>query len=359
MDRFAKRPAEDRRAFFAEAAARRDLAEIIVEKDFWVCWTMRRLFGAEELAGILTFKGGTSLSKAYGIIKRFSEDIDLTITRSAPILRDVPHLMEEGISSNERQRRGKALSRAAQAFVETVVLPALDRAVTMALDTGEGWTLELDPDDKDGQTILFNYPATTGYGFDYGNNYGGSGGTGYVKPRIKLEFGARGDPEPFKPIEIQPYVAEDFPDELPHAATVVATLAIERTFWEKVTILHALHHSGKFRPGLSRHYYDVFMLDAAGMTARAIAERSLLEQVVRNKRLMFADAKASYETAVLGSLRLSVPEAMRGELAADYAAMAEMFMEPPPGLDELVERIAAIEAVLNAPPEEVREEGRT
>lgn len=338
MDRFARLPAKDRRAVFAEAATRRDLAEIIVEKDFWVCWTLRQLFNVDELAGVLTFKGGTSLSKAYGIIKRFSEDIDLTINRSAPILSDVPPAMEEGISGNERQRRGKALGSAAQAFVETVVLPALQRTITEALGTGHGWSLEPDPDDKEGQTVLFNYPTTSSGGV----------GTGYVKPRIKLEFGARGDPEPFEPIEIQPFVAEEFPEELPDAATAVPTLAIERTYWEKATILHALHHSGKFRLGLSRHYYDVFMLDAAGITARAIAERGLLDQVVHNKRLMFADAKASYETAVLGSLRLGVTDTMRSDLAADYAAMAEMFMEEPPSLAELVDRISEIEAKLNA-----------
>lgn len=347
MDRFAALPAEERRAFFAEAAARRDLAEIIVEKDFWVCWTLRRLFGIEELADVLTFKGGTSLSKAYGIIKRFSEDIDLTISRSARLLADVPPPMEDGISGNERQRRGKALGSAAQAFVETIVLPELQRAISTALATEAGWSLEIDPEDQDRQTVLFNYPATSGCGFAYGENYGG-GGTGYVKPRIKLEFGARGEPEPFEPSEICPYVADDFPDDLPDAVTKVPTLALERTFWEKATILHALHHSGKLRPGLSRHYYDVFMLDAAGVVVRALAQRELLGQVVHNKSLMFADAKASYGTAVLGSLRLSVPETMRGGLEADYAAMAEMFMEAPPTFAELMNQISAIEASLNA-----------
>ena len=177
-------------------------------------------------------------------------------------------------------------------------------------------------------------------------SYGGR--TGYVQPRIKLEFGARGDPEPFEQRDILPYVAEDFPGEVPDAVTAVPTLALERTYWEKATILHALHHSGKLRPGLSRHFYDVFMLDAAGVTERALTERELLEQVVRNKSLLFADAKASYGTAQLGTLRLSVTEAMRKELAVDYAAMAEMFMEEPPAFEELVSRLADIEGRINA-----------
>ncbi|MBB6192735.1 hypothetical protein FHS51_002988 [Sphingobium wenxiniae] len=346
MDEFARRPAEDRRAFFAEAAARRDLTPLIVEKDFWVCWTLRRLMGVPELAKVLTFKGGTSLSKAFGIIKRFSEDIDLTINRAAPLLGEVASPMASDISGKERERRATALGAAAQEWVGTILLPALAQAIAEALDTRDGWSIETDPEDKDRQTVLFNYPASSGYGFDYGNAYGGR--TGYVQPRIKLEFGARGDPEPFELRDILPYVAEDFPDEVPDAVTAVPTLALERTYWEKATILHALHHSGKLRPGLSRHFYDVFMLDAAGITERALAERVLLEHVVRNKSLLFADSKASYGTAQLGTLRLSVTDAMREELAADYAAMAEMFMEEPPAFEELVSRLGDIERRINA-----------
>ena len=114
MDEFARRPADDRRAFFAEAAARRDLTPLIVEKDFWVCWTLRRLMSVPEMAKVLTFKGGTSLSKAFGIIKRFSEDIDLTINRAAPLLGEVASPMANDISGKERERRGKALGAAAQ-----------------------------------------------------------------------------------------------------------------------------------------------------------------------------------------------------------------------------------------------------
>ena len=345
MDEFARRPVDERRAFFAEAAARRDLTPLIVEKDFWVCWTLRRLMGVPELAGVLTFKGGTSLSKAFGIIKRFSEDIDLTINRAAPLLSEVASPMAGDISGKERERRGKALSAAAQEWVATILLPTLAQAIEEALGTSEGWSIEADPDDRDLQTVLFNYPASSGYGLDYGTNYGGH--TGYVQPRIKLEFGARGDPEPVEQRDILPYVAEDFPGEVPDASTTVPTLALERTYWEKATILHALHHSGKLRPGLSRHYYDVFMLDAAGITERALAERDLLEQVVRNKTLLFADAKASYGTAQLGTLRLAVTDAMHDELAADYAAMTEMFMEEPPTFEELVSRLADLEARIN------------
>jgi predicted nucleotidyltransferase component of viral defense system len=112
MDEFTRRPAQDRRAYFEEASARRDLTTIIVERDFWVCWTLRRLMQAAVLAGSITFKGGT---KAYGIIQRFSEDIDLTISRTASLISDVKSPMEGDISGKERERRITALAAAAQA----------------------------------------------------------------------------------------------------------------------------------------------------------------------------------------------------------------------------------------------------
>lgn len=348
MDEFARRSASERRVFIEEAAAQRDLTSIVIEKDFWVCWTLRRLAAAPDLKGHVTFKGGTSLSKAYGIIQRFSEDIDLTIRRTAPLLDTVASPMEAGIGTKERQRRTKALKMAAQGYVATVAMPALAAAIEAQLGK-EGWSIELDPEDKDNQTILFNYPRTGSYvavGY-VEQDYIEDEEAGYIKPRIKLEFGARGDPDPFEDREIRPYLAEQFPEALPDAVTSVETLSVERTFWEKATILHALHHGGKMRDGLSRHYYDMLMLDRAGVTAPAIADTGLLEQVVRNKSVMFADASASYGTAVPGTLRLTPSAQIERPLASDYAAMADMFMVAPPAFTELLEGLADLEARIN------------
>lgn len=348
MDEFARRTVGDRRAFIEEAASRRDLTPIIIEKDFWVCWTLRRLTTTPALKDHVTFKGGTSLSKAYGIIQRFSEDIDLTIRRDSPLIEEVAPSMEAGISGKERERRTKALKAAAQAYVDTVAMPALTEAIKAALGNAEGWSVELDPEDKDVQTLLFNYPRTSGWGNEWGSAWGGDAGTGYIKPRIKLEYGARGEPEPFEERMIVPYLAEEFPDELPDAETLVPTLTVARTYWEKATLLHALHHKSALREGLSRHYYDLVMLDRAGVTAEALAQPELLTAVVHNKSLMFADKAASYDTAVIGQLRL-FPTGMTEALTSDYNAMADMFMVKPPSLPELIEAIADLEKRLNEP----------
>jgi hypothetical protein len=348
VDDFARRPAADRRAFIEEAAARRDLTAIIIEKDFWVCWTLRRLARSAEISGHLTFKGGTSLSKAFGIIERFSEDIDLTISRHAPIIEAVHSPMVDGISNNERQRRTKALKVAAQAYVAKIAHPILERDIELALGTKEDWSIALDAEDPDQQTLLFNYPRTLGLGGAPGNDSNAAVERGYIKPRIKLEFGARGEAEPFEMRALHPYLADDFPDQLPDAVTEVATLAIERSYWEKITILHALNHNGKLRQGMSRHYYDVLMLDRAGITAAALKLPDLLVSVVRNKSLLFTDNTASYATAKLGTMRLSPTGQTLDLLTKDYAAMTEMFMAAPPSLNELVAGLADLEATLNA-----------
>lgn len=352
MDDFARRTDEDRLAFINEAAGRRDVTPIIIEKDFWVCWTLRRLMETPILAESLTFKGGTSLSKAYGIIDRFSEDIDLTIGRDAPHIEETKPPMEGDISKKERERRTKALKAAAQTYVESVALPEIKAAIESALGTKDGWSAIIDPDDNDGQTILFQYPKLLDYKVGgWGKNYGESYGEekdGYIRPRIKLEFGARGETEPAAIKTISPYLAEVFPEEVPDAQVAVSTLSVERTFWEKVTILHALHHGTKLLPEMSRHYYDTMMLAAKGIEDLAKSQPELLEKVVLNKSLMFTDNKASYHTAKMGSLRLVPTEELRTRLSDDYAAMTEMFMTPPPSFDELMAAIAALEEKLNS-----------
>lgn len=351
MDEFARRADDDRLAFINEAAARRDVTPIIIEKDFWVCWTLRRLMEVPVLRDHLTFKGGTSLSKAYGIIERFSEDIDLTIGRDAPLVSETLPPMEDGISGKERERRTKALKAAAQSYVQTIALQELAKAIEASLGTTEDWTVRIDPDDRDAQTILFEYPKLLEYSIGgWGRSYGQSYGTvtdGYIKPRIKLEFGARGETEPSEARTITPYLATEFPGELPNAEVPVSTLSVLRSFWEKVTILHALHHGTKLLPEMSRHYYDTMMLAAKGIDDEAKERPDLLAKVVLNKSLMFADNKASYGTAMIGSLRLVPTDELRARLADDYAAMAEMFMTPPPSFDDLMVAIGALETKLN------------
>lgn len=350
MDKFATQPEKERRDVLQEVATKRDVTPIIIEKDFWVCWTLHKLSINPDLAPFLTFKGGTSLSKAYGLIERFSEDIDLTISRNAPFVSDSKDPMEPGITANEVKRRIDALKGNAQLFVEKTALPKLATDIKAALGD-KGWEIALDAADPDRQTLLFFYPrvfAYAGYGDGiFGAGSYGEGEKGYIKPHIKLEFGARGEPEPNEPKKITAYVAQDFPQLFTLSGFPVATLAVERSFWEKATILHALHHGSNMRDRMSRHYYDTFQMMQGGVAKKALETPALLEQVVRNKSLMFRDTKASYETAKFGSLKL-IPRAESVDaLKKDYEAMEEMFMSDHPDFKTILKGLEELEALLN------------
>jgi hypothetical protein len=334
MDSFARKPEAERQSIFEETANRMDVSTMVIEKDFWVCWTLKRLFAHSEIAPWLTFKGGTSLSKAYGLIDRFSEDIDLTISREAPYLATSPSPMEDGISGKELKRRTDAIKTSAAQFVNEHVLPLLLHSIEEALQSAYGWEVLPDPADSEQQTLLFRYPKT----FDY---------AGYIQPQIKLEFGARGETEPHQPCLISPYIAKVFPALLPDAEIAVPTLSVERSFWEKVTILHALHHGATIRDRMSRHYYDTYRMIQGGIGEKALQQSDLLARVVRNKRLMFKDSKASYDTACFGSLKLLPKDTDIANLRNDFAGMQEMFMTEAPGFQDILDTLGAFEHKIN------------
>ena len=147
MDKFFTLPDADKIEALEETGARQAIPSAIVEKDFWVCWTLQRVFENPQLAPHITFKGGTSLSKAYRLIDRFSEDIDLTISKDAPYLAEGKDAMEVGVSGKERQRRIDALKENAHRFVAELALPTLRQSIAAKLS--DGWKLELDGDDPD------------------------------------------------------------------------------------------------------------------------------------------------------------------------------------------------------------------
>lgn len=121
MDNVARLPATDRAALFNQTGAARGLANAIIEKDFWACWTLKRLFGVKKNdLPVLVFKGGTSLSKAYGAIRRFSEDIDLSFDRSA-------------FGYKDKRDPGKASNKNAKALIERLVADVQNHIATVLL----------------------------------------------------------------------------------------------------------------------------------------------------------------------------------------------------------------------------------
>ncbi len=344
MDEVARLPAGDRAALFGETGAGRGVADTIIEKDFWVCWTLRRLFDLPKGAtATLVFKGGTSLSKAFGAIRRFSEDIDLSFDRAELGYTGDRDPEKEGISKNQAARLIDDLVGDVERHIAEKLFPALRAAIVDQLGepaNGE-WTLEIDT--TDAQTINFHYPTALSAA-EYE-------GMAYITPRVKLELGARGDPWPTEEKIIRSYAADDYPNFFEKPDTSVTVLSARRTFWEKATALHAEAHRPINAPSpqyFSRHYYDLAMLLDTDEGKAAVTDFELLAQVAKHKATFFRSGWASYNTARPGTLQLLPNEARVKDLRADYRAMAPMmFDESPPPFNDILAKIAAIQETIN------------
>jgi len=290
---FARLPLDEQIPYFQEVANRRGLSRLIVEKDFWVCFSLCLLFSTRALEEKLVFKGGTSLSKVFGIIQRFSEDIDLSVDPGW-LGFGGENRPDAARARSQFEKRWKKLNDACAAAVDQKVRTALELAIQAVL----GPT-------RDGSPYLI----------------------------FKLELGSLTDQRPIGNHTITPWVAEEFPALFTAPTCRVVALEIERTFWEKVTILHTEYYRPVEKPmrsRFSRDCYDVCRMAAHPAGERAMKDLDLLARVVRHKRTYFYSAWANYATAKPGSLRLVPPAHRLADLKADYQQMQEMFTEPPP-----------------------------
>ncbi len=336
MDKVAQLPASDRNDLFRAAATEMGVAPAIIEKDFWVCWTLRRLYTLPTLETALHFKGGTSLSKVYGAIHRMSEDIDLVIDRTDLGFTGERDPTQDGLSNNGRKRLILQLRAEASVFVRDLCTSLREHFGAHLND--ELWTLESDPDDADDATLLFSYPVE-------------SVTSEYVRPVVRLEFGARSDPSPSEAGSVQPYAAEYLPGLFEDADTAVpSVVAAERTFWEKATTLHKLYHKPAEQPlgsRLSRHYSDLFHLSNHPCADHACSDLNLLDQVVAHNQLFFRRSWTNFETAVAGTLRLVPPEHRMEELRDDYDQMAEMMFGTVTPFEEVIGGLSTLEQRIN------------
>lgn len=314
----------------------------IIEKDYWVVWLLDLLFSG-PYADALTFKGGTSLSKAHKVIDRFSEDVDLTIDRSLIALDPAKSLEEPDLGRAQRTKRSKAFDDKTADFITQEFVPWLNAEIQKHLAGRAGDTAPaLRFDVEDPLNLFFDYPRNPNTAED-----------AYIKPFVRLEIGARGDRSPQAPQIVKSYIEEEFPDAFAGRTSVpLNVLAIERTFWEKVTILHSVCCRPDDKPPrdrFSRHYYDVHHLaQDADLVARTIADTELLEAIVENKRAYFFESWDWYPTARRGTFRL-VPSAQRQkELAEDYHDMQHMIAGDKPEFSEIIATLQQLEDSINA-----------
>jgi len=326
----------DRREVLAVAADRLEPTRALhlLEKDVWVVWALETLF-ASPYAEQLVFKGGTSLSKAYRLIERFSEDVDLTYDIRA-LIPDLVRDAEDALpaSRSEAQRWTEAVREALPAWVERHARPVIEVALQ-----AQGIAAEVR---QDGPDLFLDYTP-------------GFSGTGYVSPSVKLEFGARSTGEPNRHAEVVCYadgVVEDivFPKSNPRV------MAAERTFWEKATACHVYCAQERLRGDrFSRHWHDLIRLDQGGVATLALEDRALADAVARHKAWFFrekdvAGEVVSYREAVEGGLQLVPTGEGRDRLADDYGRMVEdgLLETRAESFDQLMERCAALEDRANA-----------
>jgi hypothetical protein len=336
---------EERRDLFVGAADRLRINEQNIEKDFWVCWTLNALFNVLEADGPrLLFKGGTSLSKGYGLIERFSEDIDITVFRE-----DIgqPATVEEleALSGKKRNARLKAIKAACQEYIQGPMLEQLSELLRQTLQTSNlnanRARVEANPADPDGQSLLLWYPTST------------VEGNAYIRRAIKIESGAKSALDPHASANVKPYIADDLPN-LDLRVGNVTTVDPSRTFWDKIVILHGLRRwwdrRGELRGGgqrVSRHYYDVYRLLASETGRKATDDAEMSEDCVRHARMFFNRPDLDLASAVAGSFALTPHDGMLADLRRDYEAMSGMVFGPIPTVDAVVAAIADLEDRLN------------
>jgi hypothetical protein len=325
-------PADERHIYIEQAAAQRNISPVILEKDFWVCWLLGILFES-EFAGSLVFKGGTALSKVFGVIERFSEDIDLSLS---PEFLKLP---DAGTSRNQANKWMKTAEAACGDAVRNQIAPAMEAAAMEVLGTCERPWFEFVTDAHTNSPILlFHYPSSQPSGFDY------------LKRSVKLEFGSLTDQQPVGRHPVRPWVADVIPAAFPDWQCEVVALELERTFWEKATILHTEYHRPAEKPTpdrFSRHYADTAALARNPAANKAIDQHDLRNRVVDWKSQFFGSSWANYDEAKPGSFRLVPPPERRPGLRRDYQAMRDMYLTEPARFDDILATLAELEQRIN------------
>lgn len=307
----------------------------LLEKDIWVVWSLHQLFTG-PYAQHLVFKGGTSLSKAYGVIRRFSEDVDLTYDIRA-IAGDLVGDAAVPLPANKSQERkwSKEIRARLSDWIAAEIVPQLKQSLEQI---GLPTTVR-----AEGDKVFIDYAPLVA-------------GTGYVSPAVMLEFGARSTGEPSE-LRVIRCDAAQFLDAVTFPTAEPAVMRPERTFWEKATAIHVFCAQGAFRGGdrFARHWHDLTRLDAAGFAEAAIADTAIARAVADHKSVFFAEKNMhgvviDYHAAVAGGLQLVPDDNALEKLAADYQHMVDdgLFFDDAEPFETLLDRCRAIQAKANA-----------
>ena len=330
MRNIAKINEKDRKALFQNTAAKMGLTNAIIEKDFWVCFMLDYLFHRSEWKNSIAFKGGTSLSKSYGLIERFSEDIDLILDwRVIGFTTNEPWKER---SNTKQDIFNKEANHRTEEFLKEIFMPSVIADLQAELDTPVNCYIE----ESDPQTVVFAYNRS----FEDVS----------ILPVIRLEIGALAAWTPAEVKPITPYTAVQYPKLFTDPKTDILTVLPKRTFWEKVTILHreAYRPEDKTFPArYSRHYYDLYCMMNSPVKNDAFADTQLLDKVVQFKEKFYRCPWAKYEEAKVGTMKLMPPERNLQILKDDYEHMQNIIFGDKPDFDIILKGIEQLEKEIN------------
>jgi hypothetical protein len=330
------------------------LPEQSIEKDVFVCLLLENVMALPDIGEHLTFKGGTSLSKAHKITERFSEDVDLVVDRHAL---DLP---DDGIpgpqhSPRQQKERAKKIAKACRTWASDVLLPALRNVLAHEMQ-GRAWSLDLNPDSDNHETVI---------SFGYPKHFNVSGG--YLLDHVKVDLVAKADAWPSVPMPVRAYVNELFPEELGVGSFQVRTLEAERTLIEKALLLHEVlvQRPDGPRPRLARHYFDLYFLHRAGVTTKAIARADLYPAVVQQRSIYYRYPGVDYGALLSDGFNFIPQGAARDAWQHDYDSMqSDMFYGERPAFEEVLNALHEMETTfrehlrtnLTSTPPEIRHE---
>jgi hypothetical protein len=297
---------------------------------------LKQLFSIDLLLGRLLFKGGTSLSKIFRAINRFSEDIDLAVDYASLGFTGEKDPRREGLSKTKQAAILNEMMGECQQYISGEFLAVLKKRCEQVLGAGGTWSLSVSEQDRN--VVQFRYPPAS------------TKSLSYIAPPVVLELGTHAEFVPHDKFTIRSFVAEEFPKLMSEADVPVVALLAKRTFWEKATILHAEYFRAPEKPvpdRYSRHYYDVAMMAQGPIKAEALADFPLLVQVVKHKKTFYPSAWSRYDLAHPGGFHVVPGKDRMQALERDYGNMGAMIFGAPPALDRIMEVLNALEKKIN------------
>ena len=333
MIEWLKVPDETKRRAYTQIAEKNGMSAYVVEKDWWVVQTLSVLFQT-SLKEHLVFKGGTSLSKAWKLIERFSEDIDLAIDREF-----------FGFDGDLTTNQGKTLRKKAGEYIDNQLLSELEQLFKEKgfMDLGVQLELEAGKDSDRDRVIFVHYPNVIE-------------SPGYVLRPIKIEIGSRSLMEPFTVQIFNSLLDDEYTDrEFAQPAIEIPTVNPERTFLEKVFLLHEEFQRPKEKmrvEKLSRHFYDIVKLTQSGYMDKALENPDLYQTIVTHRQKFNKVGGVDYNLHAPQQINPIPPDDVIDAWRSDYNTMIEqmIYEENPSSFDEIIADLTKLKTKINALP---------